>query len=755
MSTENLPHGDDSTTVGEMTETEATGLPDQPVSGDGDAEGKCPVAHGGSLPHPTSGDANQQWWPNRLNLKILAKDQPVINPHDPDFDYPAAFEALDLAEVKAYIGEVLTTSKDWWPADFGNYGPFMIRMAWHSAGTYRSQDGRGGAGTGQQRFAPLNSWPDNASLDKARRLLWPVKKKYGQSLSWADLIVLAGNVAHEIMGMPTFGFSGGRIDAYEPEDDVYWGPETEWTNGGSERYKGDRDLENPLAAVEMGLIYVNPEGPEGEPDPIKSARDIRDTFGRMGMNDEETVALIAGGHTFGKTHGAGTVPDHIGPEPEAAPLEQMGLGWKNSLGAGHGRDAITSGLEVTWTYHPTRWDNEFFHILYAYEWELFHSPAGAQQWRPINGGGSDMVPEADGDGRREPRMLTSDLALRFDPAYGEISRKFKDDFPAFQDAYARAWFKLTHRDMGPIARHHGAEVPSEELLWMDPIPAAPSVPGDSEVSAIKDAVAGAGLSVTDVVKTVWAAAATFRTSDFRGGINGGRIRLEPQRSWEVNEPSVIGPVISALESIASDHGVSFADTLVIAGNWAVEKAAADGGVEVSVPFTGGRGDASQEQTDVTGQDFLKPKVDGFRNYDPRSNKEFPAEFALVERANLLGLSAPEMTVLVAGLRVLGAVHGSSSDGVFTDRVGVLSNDFLVALTDTDTQWEKVAEGQYRGVTADGVELTGTRNDLVFGSNSELRTLAEVYAADDAREKFVHDFVAAWAKVMDADRFDVK
>lgn len=732
---------DETTTIGEMS--------------DDAGQGKCPVAHGATMPHPASGDANQQWWKNRLNLKILAKEQPVINPHDPDFDYPAAFETLDLAEVKKDIAEVLTTSKDWWPADFGNYGPFMIRMAWHSAGTYRSQDGRGGGGTGQQRFAPLNSWPDNGNLDKARRLLWPVKKKYGQNLSWADLMILTGNVAHEIMGMPTFGFSGGRIDAYEPEDDVYWGPETEWTNGGDQRYKGDRELDNPLAAVEMGLIYVNPEGPEGEPDPLKSAKDIRETFKRMGMNDEETVALIAGGHTFGKTHGAGTVPEHVGPEPEGADMENMGLGWKSSYKSGKGVDAITSGLEVTWTYHPTRWDNEFLHILYAYEWELFQSPAGANQWRPVNGGGSDMVPEADGNGRREPRMLTSDLALRFDPEYGKISRRFKDDFEAFQDAYARAWFKLTHRDMGPIHRHKGAEVPTEELIWMDPIPAPASVPGEAEAKAVKDAVAAAGLSVPAVVKTVWASASTFRGSDFRGGANGGRIRLEPQRSWEVNEPAVTGPVIEVLEKIAAETGVSFADTLVLAGNWAIEKAAADGGVQVEVPFLPGRGDATQEQTDVESFGYLQPKVDGFRNYDPRANKEFPAEFALVDRANLLGLSAPEMTVLVAGLRVLGANYGDSKDGVWTENVGVLSNDFLVAVTDIDTQWEKVSEGHYKGVTAEGKELTGTRNDLVFGSNSELRTLAEVYAADDAKEKFVKDFVKAWTKVMDADRFDVK
>lgn len=734
------PQHDETTVLGETNDSSA---------------GKCPVAHGGGLAHPTSGDANQQWWPNRLNLKILAKNQPVVSPHEKDFDYAEAFQQLDLPTVKKDIAEVLTTSKDWYPADFGNYGPLMIRMAWHSAGTYRSQDGRGGGGHGQQRFAPLNSWPDNVLLDNARRLLWPVKKKYGQSLSWGDLMILAGNVAHEIMGMPTFGFGGGRVDEYEPEDDVYWGPETEWTTGAGERAtEGDRELENPLAAFEMGLIYVNPEGPDGDPDPVKAAHDIRVTFGRMGMDDEETVALIAGGHTFGKTHGALDPNDVVGPEPEAAPIEQMGLGWRNEQGAGQAQ-RTGSGLEVTWTYHPTRWDNEFFHILFAYEWEKFKSVGGGWQWRPVGGGGSDMVPEADGNGRREPRMLTTDLSLRFDPAYGEISRRFKDDFEAFQDAYARAWFKLTHRDMGPKVRYLGPEVPAEDLLWQDPIDAPASVPGDAEVKAVKDAVAASGLTVTQLVKTAWAAASSFRCSDYRGGANGGRIRLEPQRSWEVNEPAVTGPVIEALEKIASEHGVTFADTLVIAGNWAVEKAAADGGVQVQVPFTPGRGDATQEQTDVEQFAYLEPKVDGFRNWDPRSNKEFPAEFALVDRAQLLGLSAPQLTVLVAGLRVLGANHGDSQDGVWTENVGVLSNDFLVAVTDIDTRWEKVSEGHYKGVTADGKELTGTRNDLVFGSNSELRALAEVYAADDAKEKFVKDFVAAWAKVMDADRYDVK
>ncbi|RNI25095.1 catalase/peroxidase HPI [Flexivirga caeni] len=722
---------------------------EQPLAEIDDSSGKCPVLH--DLVRPTSGDANQQWWPQRLNLKILAKNPAVANPLG-DFDYPAAFEALDLAAVKHDIAEIITTSQDWWPADFGNYGPFMVRMAWHSAGTYRVQDGRGGGGTGQQRFAPLNSWPDNVLLDRARRLLWPVKKKYGKSLSWGDLIILAGNVALENMGFKTFGFAGGRVDAWEPDDDVYWGSETEWL-GDDKRYTGERDLENPLAAVQMGLIYVNPEGPEANGDPLTSARDIRETFKRMAMNDEETVALIAGGHTFGKTHGAGDAA-LVGPEPESAPFEQNGLGWKSSYGSGKGIDAIGSGLEVTWTYHPTRWDNEFFHILYGYEWELFESPAGAKQWRPVNGGGADMVPESQGDGKREPRMLTSDLALRFDPVYDTISRRFMEHPDEFADAFARAWFKLTHRDMGPVSRYVGTEVPSEELLWQDPIPAAPA-PSAEAIAAAKQQIADAGFSVSALVKTAWAAAGSFRGSDKRGGANGGRLRLEPQRSWAVNDPAVTGPVVAKLGEIAAATGVSFADTVVLAGNVGVEQAAKAGGYVVEVPFTGGRGDATQEQTDVESFAYLEPRIDPFRNYtdfEPIA----PLEYHLIDRANLLNLSAPEMTVLIGGLRVLGANTGDNRAGVFTDRAGVLTNDFFVGLLDLTADWVPGEQpGTYAGTGPNGQDWVGTRADLAFSSNSELRAVAEVYASDDASEKFVTDFVAAWAKVMDNDRFDVK
>ncbi|KQY57743.1 catalase/peroxidase HPI [Nocardioides sp. Root140] len=715
------------------------------------ASGGCPVLHDGGA-HPTQGSANQGWWPERLNLKILAKNPAVANPLGGDFDYAAAFEGLDLAAVKGDIESVLTTSQDWWPADFGHYGPLMIRMAWHSAGTYRVQDGRGGAGTGQQRFAPINSWPDNGNLDKARRLLWPVKKKYGNALSWADLMVLAGNVSLESMGFETFGFAGGRVDAWEPDDDVYWGPETEWL--GDERYSGERDLENPLAAVQMGLIYVNPEGPNGHPDPLASAIDIRETFARMAMNDEETVALIAGGHTFGKTHGAADPEPNVGPEPEGAPIEQNGLGWKNSYGTGSGPDAITSGLEVTWTYHPTRWDNEFFHILYAYDWELTKSPAGAHQWKPKGGAGSDLVPEAFGDGKREPRMLTSDIALRTDPAYDAISRRFKDDQAAFADAFARAWYKLTHRDMGPVSRYLGPEVPSEELLWQDPIPEA-AAPSADAVAAAKQQIADAGLSVSQLVRTAWAAASSYRQSDKRGGANGGRLRLEPQRSWAANDPAELAPVLEKLEAIAGETGVSFADTVVLAGNVGVEQAAAAAGVKVEVPFTGGRGDATQEQTDVESFAYLEPRADGFRNY-AAADLKLPAENHLVDKANLLNLGVPELTVLVGGLRVLGANSGGSTAGVLTDRVGVLTNDFFVNLLDLGTTWRPGdGQGTYVGTGAEGQSWTGTRADLVFSSNSELRAVAEVYASDDVNEKFVHDFVAAWTKVMDADRFDVK
>ncbi|MEY9871591.1 catalase-peroxidase [Streptacidiphilus sp. MAP12-33] len=725
--------------------------------------GGCPVVHG-RAPYPTQeGSGNQLWWPNQLNLKILAKNPAVANPLGEDFDYAAAFSALDLDAVKRDIGAVLTTSQPWWPADFGNYGPFMIRMAWHSAGTYRIRDGRGGGGTGQQRFAPLNSWPDNASLDKARRLLWPVKKKYGKALSWADLIILTGNVALEDMGFTTFGFGGGRVDAWEPDEDVYWGPETTWL--GDERYTGDRQLENPLGAVQMGLIYVNPEGPNGNPDPIAAARDIRETFYRMAMNDEETVALIAGGHTFGKTHGAGPA-DHVGPDPEDAPIEQQGLGWKSGFGTGVGKDAITSGLEGIWTNTPTSWDNSFFEILFGYEWELFKSPAGAHQWRPKDGAGAGTVPDAFDPGKRvAPTMLTTDLSLRLDPVYEQISRRFLADPAAFADAFARAWFKLTHRDMGPIARYLGTEVPAEQLLWQDPIPAGSRSQIDaSDVTKLKAAIAETGLTVSQLVSTAWASAASFRGSDKRGGANGARLRLEPQSGWEVNEPAKLAVAVRALEgvqqafntSVTGGKQVSLADVIVLAGGVGVEQAAAAGGITVEVPFTAGRGDATQELTDVESFAALEPSADGFRNYLGKGNT-VAAEYLLLDKANLLTLSAPELTVLVGGLRVLGANHQDSALGVLTDRVGTLSNDFFVNLLDLGTTWTPTASdaGSFEGRDASGrVKWTGSRVDLVFGSNSELRAVAEVYAADDAKEKFVRDFVAAWAKVMDLDRYDV-
>ncbi|MEV0253427.1 catalase/peroxidase HPI [Streptomyces sp. NPDC050732] len=723
--------------------------------------GGCPVAH--RAPHPTQGGGNRQWWPERLNLKILAKNPAVANPLGEEFDYAEAFKSLDLPAVKRDIAEVLTTSQDWWPADFGNYGPFMIRMAWHSAGTYRISDGRGGAGAGQQRFAPLNSWPDNASLDKARRLLWPVKKKYGQSLSWADLLILTGNVALETMGFETFGFGGGRADVWEPDEDVYWGPETTWL--GDERYTGDRELENPLGAVQMGLIYVNPEGPNGNPDPIAAARDIRETFRRMAMNDEETVALIAGGHTFGKTHGAGPA-DAVGDDPEAAPMEQMGLGWKSTHGTGVGADAITSGLEGIWTDTPTTWDNSFFEILFGYEWELFKSPAGAHQWRPKGGAGAGTVPDPfDASKTHAPTMLTTDLSLRFDPVYEPISRRFKDDPAAFADAFARAWYKLTHRDMGPIVRYLGPEVPSETLLWQDPLPEATYETVDAQdVAALKAQILASDLSVSQLVSTAWAAASSFRGSDKRGGANGARIRLEPQRDWEVNDPDELASVLRTLEGIQESFNadrtdgkqVSLADLIVLAGSAAVEQAAKDAGCDVEVPFTPGRVDATQEQTDVESFAAIEPPADGFRNYVGKGNR-LPAEFLLVDKANLLTLSAPEMTVLVGGLRVLGANHQGSGHGVLTTRPGTLTNDFFVNLLDLGTQWKSTSEAQdtFEGRDASGaVKWTGTRADLVFGSNSELRALAEVYASDDAKEKFVHDFVAAWVKVMNLDRFDL-
>ncbi|WP_086732605.1 catalase/peroxidase HPI [Streptomyces glaucescens] len=722
--------------------------------------GGCPVAHGRAL-HPTQGGGNRQWWPERLNLKILAKNPAVANPMGEDFDYAEAFKSLDLPAVKRDIAEVLTTSQDWWPADFGHYGPFIIRMAWHSAGTYRISDGRGGAGAGQQRFAPLNSWPDNANLDKARRLLWPVKKKYGRSLSWADLMILAGNVALETMGFKTFGFAGGREDVWEPEEDVYWGPETTWLD--DRRYTGDRELENPLGAVQMGLIYVNPEGPGGNPDPLAAARDIRETFRRMAMNDEETVALIAGGHTFGKTHGAGPA-DHVGADPEAASMEEQGLGWKNTYGTGKGADTITSGLEVTWTSSPTRWSNNFFWNLFSFEWELTESPAGAKQWRPKGGAGEGTVPSAhDPQKKIAPGMLTTDLALRFDPVYEQISRRFLENPDQFADAFARAWYKLTHRDMGPKSLYLGPEVPEETLLWQDPLPEREGDLIDAaDVAALKAKLLDSGLSVSQLVATAWASASTFRGSDKRGGANGARIRLEPQRNWEVNDPDQLAVVLRTLETVQQEWNtgarkVSLADLIVLGGCAAIEKAAKDAGFDIEVPFTPGRVDATEEHTDAESFAALEPTADGFRNYLGKGNR-LPAEYLLLDKANLLTLSAPEMTVLVGGLRVLGANHQQSQLGVFTTVPGALTNDFFVNLLDLGTTWKSTSEDQtaFEGRDAATGELkwAGSRADLVFGSNSELRALAEVYAADDAKEKFVRDFVAAWVKVMELDRFDL-
>ncbi|WP_460818144.1 catalase/peroxidase HPI [Nocardioides korecus] len=729
-----------------------------------DDAGGCPVAHG-RMSHPTEGSSNERWWPESLNVKILRKHHPASDPMGEDFDYAAAFETVDLDELRADVKKVLTDSKEWWPADFGHYGPFFIRMAWHSAGTYRVADGRGGAGAGMQRFAPLNSWPDNASLDKARRLVWPIKQKYGRNLSWADLIVFTGNVALEDMGLPTFGFAGGRADVWEPDEDVYWGPETTWL--GNDRYRGDRELQGPLAAVQMGLIYVNPEGPDGNPDPLASARDIRETFGRMAMNDEETFALIAGGHTFGKTHGAANPDEHVGPEPEGAPLEEQGFGWRNSYGSGAGRDAITSGIEVTWTSTPTQWSMKYLENLYNLDWELTKSPAGAHQWQPKDGAAAGTVPDPqDGSLSRPPTMLTTDVALKVDPVYDEIGRRFLANPDQFADAFARAWFKLTHRDMGPIQRYLGAEVPSEELLWQDRVPALDhELVDDADVAALKTKVLESGLPVSRLVATAWASASTFRSSDKRGGANGARLRLEPQNGWEVNEPDELARALSVLEGIQADFNasatggkkISLADLIVLAGTAAVEKAAADAGHALDMTFTPGRTDASAEQTDAESFSWLEPKADGFRNFLGKGH-ELPAEFLLVDRANLLGLSAPELTVLVGGLRVLGANTGGSTAGVLTHRPGQLTNDFFVNLLTMDVEWSQVGddrdsfEARTRGT--DEVVWTGTRNDLVFGSNSELRAVAEVYAASDAGEKFVRDFAKAWVKVMDADRYDV-
>ncbi|MFJ4801544.1 catalase/peroxidase HPI [Streptomyces murinus] len=725
-----------------------------------EGSGGCPVVHDRAL-HPTQGGGNRQWWPERLNLKILAKNPPAANPLGEEFDYAAAFQSLDLPTVKRDIEEVLTTSQDWWPADFGHYGGLIIRMAWHAAGTYRISDGRGGAGHGQQRFAPLNSWPDNVNLDKARRLLWPVKKKYGQKISWGDLMVLAGNVALESMGFETFGFGGGRKDVWEPEEDVYWGPETTWLD--DRRYTGDRELENPLGAVQMGLIYVNPEGPNGNPDPLAAARDIRETFRRMAMNDEETVALIAGGHTFGKTHGAGPA-DHVGLDPEAAGLEEQGLGWRSTYASGKGRDAIGSGLEVTWTSTPTRWGNGFFDNLFRYEWELTESPAGAKQWVAKDAEATIPDPQ-DPSKKRLPTMLTTDLSLRFDPIYEPISRRFHENPQEFADAFARAWYKLTHRDMGPKSLYLGPEVPEETLIWQDPLPAREGeLIDDADIEALKSKLLGSGLGVGQLVTTAWASASTFRGSDKRGGANGARIRLAPQRGWEVNQPDELAQVLRTLEGIQQDFNaaggkkVSLADLIVLGGVAAVEKAAKEGGFEVRVPFTPGRVDAGQEHTDTESFEALEPTADGFRNYLGKGNR-LPGEYLLLDRANLLTLSAPELTVLIGGLRVLGADHAQAQQqGVLTKTPGVLTNDFFVNLLDMGTTWKSTSEDQttFEGRDAVTGELkwAGSRADLVFGSNSELRAVAEVYASDDAKEKFVKDFVAAWDKVMNLDRFDL-
>ena len=720
---------------------------------------KCPVMH-----TTVGGTSNQDWWPNQLNLKILHQNSALSNPMGPSFSYAEEFKKLDLKALKNDLYAVMTDSQEWWPADYGHYGGLFIRMAWHSAGTYRTSDGRGGGGTGQQRFAPLNSWPDNGNLDKARRLLWPIKQKYGNQISWADLMILAGNCAIESMGGKTFGFGGGREDVWEPEEDVYWGNETEWL--GDTRYKGDRELDNPLGAVQMGLIYVNPEGPNGNPDPVASGRDVRETFGRMAMNDEETVALVAGGHTFGKAHGNGPA-DAVGAEPEGAPLEAMGLGWLSSHGSGKGHDAITSGIEGAWKPNPTKWDMGYFDMLFGYEWELVKSPAGANQWLAKDVAEEHMIPDAhDPSLKHRPMMTTADLSLRFDPIYEPISRRYHANPDEFADAFARAWYKLTHRDMGPKVLYLGDEVPAEESLWQDPIPAVDhALIDDGDVAGLKTKILDCGLSVSELVATAWASASTFRGSDKRGGANGARISLAPQKDWEVNQPDQLAKAIGALEGVqkvfndAAGGGkkVSLADIIVLGGCAAVEKAAKDGGHDIEVSFTPGRMDATQEQTDIDSVNVLEPAADGFRNYE-KNKFSSPAEALLVDRAQLLTLTAPEMTVLVGGLRVLGANHGGSQHGVFTDRVGTLSNDFFVNLVDMGTEWtpmsadEDVFEGRDRATG--NVKWTGTRVDLVFGSNSQLRALAEVYAQDDNGAKFVNDFVSAWSKVMNADRFDL-
>ena len=723
-------------------------------------ESKCPVT---GTRHMAAGPTNADWWPNQPNLRILHQNSPLSNPMDKQFNYAEEFKSLDLNAVTRDLHALMTASQDWWPADFGHYGPFFIRMAWHGAGTYRIADGRGGAGAGLQRFAPLNSWPDNANLDKARRLLWPIKQKYGRKISWADLMILAGNVALESMGFKTFGFGGGREDVWEA-DETYWGPEATWL--GDQRYTGDRQLDNPLGAVQMGLIYVNPEGPNGKPDPLAAARDIRETFARMAMNDEETVALIAGGHTFGKTHGAAAPPQYVGPEPEGAPIEQQGLGWKNTFGSGRGDDTITSGIEVTWTTTPVKWGNNYLENLFGYDWELTKSPAGANQWTPKNGAAAGTVPDAhDSSKRHAPGMLTTDLSLKMDPNYAPIAKRFLDHPQEFADAFAKAWFKLTHRDMGPITRYLGPLVPKEPQLWQDPVPAVDhELIGEKDAAALKAKILASGLSISQLVTTAWAAAASFRGSDKRGGANGARLRLSPQKDWEVNQPAELAKVLAKLEAIQKDFNasqsgkkkVSLADLIVLGGSAAIEEAAKKAGHNVTVPFSPGRTDASQAQTDAHSFAVLEPAADGFRNYT-RKGLARPVEEMLVDRAQLLTLTAPEMTVLIGGLRALNANFGQSKHGVFTNRPETLTNDFFVNLLDMRTQWEpSSAEGVYEGRDrATGkVKWTGTRVDLLFGSNSQLRALAEVYGSDDSKESFVKDFVAAWNKVMNLDRFDL-
>ena len=735
------------------------------TSSDSNGAGKCPFNHGAVNQSAGGGTRNQDWWPNQLNLGILRQHSSLSDPMDPDFNYAEEFKSLDFAALKQEIYDLMTDSQDWWPADYGHYGPFFIRMAWHSAGTYRIADGRGGAGAGGQRFAPLNSWPDNGNLDKARQLLWPIKQKYGRKISWADLMILAGNCALESMGFKTFGFGGGRADVWEPEEDIYWGSEGEWL--ADKRYTGDRELENPLAAVQMGLIYVNPEGPNGNPDPIAAARDIRETFGRMAMNDEETVALIAGGHTFGKAHGAGDPSQYVGAEPAGAAIEEQGLGWKNSFGTGNGEFTITSGLEGAWTSNPTKWDNNYFWNLFAFDWELTKSPAGAHQWIPKHGMAADTVPDAHNPEKRHaPIMFTTDMSLKLDPIYGPISRRFHDNPDQFADAFARAWFKLTHRDMGPKVRYVGPEVPSEDLIWQDPVPAVThKLIDDADVAVLKSKILASGLSVSELVSTAWASASTFRGSDKRGGANGGRIRLAPQKYWAVNNPVQLSKVLDVLEGIQAEFNasatdgkaVSIADLIVLGGSVGIEQAAKNAGQEITVPFTAGRTDAAQEQTDVESFGVLEPLADGFRNYR-KGHYTTPEEKMLLDKAQLLTLTAPEMTVLVGGMRVLNTNFDKSQHGVFTSNPETLTNDFFVNLLDISTSWKAttahadVFEGRNRNTGE--LVATATRSDLIFGSNSELRALAEVYGCSDSQSKFLKDFVAAWTKVMNLDRFEL-